>query len=439
MAAQRKRASRRRRSRRQAHFEEQLQWAQQRFEQLLEGLQDPRRRQGVRYPLLTVVMVALMASVCGADDAEAMQRWGEEHEWWLERLLPMPHGAPTQDVFLSVFASLQTEQLQRVLLCWSQWLQRLLQRQQGGFPPRRGRRRLPPLPEAPAQLAVDGKRLKGSRKGGHQVHMVGAMLAEQGLLLCRYDCTGGGELDGVLRLLELLDLRGLLVSADAGLCHKELCELLQRRGAQYVLRVKGNQPILYEQLRQLFEEADQLRAGQRWPADSGEPPRICSHTEQWDKGHGRLERRALWVSDALSWVPALQPWPGASWVARVERQRTVLRDGRPQQQGSVETGYLIGSGPVPSAEQALQWARSHWQVENGAHWVLDVAFGEDRLSYRSERVAQNLALLRSLALNLLKADKSVKLGVKNKRLKAAWNPAYMLQLLSGPIPQPEQP
>jgi len=377
------------------------------FKRGLALLPDPRRRQGIRYPLVSVVTVALMAMVCGCDDAEAMEVWGEANDDWLDSLLELPHGVPTQDVFLAVFGALDPEAFSAVFRAWVD----LLRARVGN----EGR-----------HLAVDGKTSRRSfdiAQGRRSIHTVSAWLSEEGLVLGQKKTADkSNEITAIPELLRTIDLRGTTVTIDAMGCQTDIAKTIVEGTGHYLLAVKDNQPSLHKDVIATFDEAadDRHRS-----VDECSRPAV-EVFEDTDKGHGRIETRTISMCRDLRWMTTAERWPGLSFVAKVTRQRTQLKTG----QTSIETAYYIGSDPRIKASAAATWIRRHWSVENELHWVLDMAFREDEARHRARHVAQNFTTLRHFALNLLKRDPDRKLGVANSRKRAGWDHDYLLRLLA---------
>jgi len=378
------------------------------FRGVLAAMPDPRRPQGVRYPLQTVVVIALMAMVCGCDDAEAMQSWGEANETWLEGLLDMPHGAPTQDVFLAVFGALNPDTFSAVFRAWAELLARRLQ-------------------AIGKHVAVDGKTSRRSfdtASGKSAVHTVSAWMSEAGLVLGqRKTETKSNEITAIPELLKVLDIRGTTVTIDAMGCQTEIAKTIREGGGHYLLAVKDNQPTLHQDLQATFAEAADPR---RRTVDE-QPRPVVEVFEQVDKGHGRLEIRTLSVCRDLAWLTTTERWNGLCFVAKIVRQRTVLTTGKT----STETSYYIGSDEEATATIVAHTIRRHWTVENQLHWVLDLAFREDDARHRAGNTAENMTLLRHFALNIVKSDPHRKLGVANTRKRAGWDRHYLIALLTG--------
>lgn len=381
------------------------------FEEALAGLPEPRRRQGIRYPLRTVVVTALMAMVCGCDDAEAMGLWAKANADWLEELLPLPHGTPTQDVFLSVFAALNPEAFGAVLRAWAELLALRLAAGHG------------------RHIAVDGKTSRRSvdrQKGQSALHTVSAYLSGAGLVLGQCKTSDkSNEIKAIPQLLEVLDLRGATVTIDAMGCQTEIAKTIVDGDGDYLLAVKDNQPTLRQEICDTFAQAADPR-----PRAVDEPPRPqVEVSEHIDKGHGRLETCSVSLCRDLTWMhSSAERWPELTYVVQVQRHRTDLSS----EKTSHEYAYYIGSDANASVDRVAQRIRRHWSIENELHWVLDMAFREDEARHRAKNTAQNLTTLRHFALNVVKQDTQRKVGIANCRRRAGWDRTYLLELLSGP-------
>lgn len=377
------------------------------FESTLGALPEPRRQQGMRYPLRIVVVTALMAMVCGCDDAEAMQSWGEANAEWLSGFLDMPHGPPTQDVFLAVFGALDPEAFSAVFRAWAQVLALRLKTED-------------------KHIAVDGKTSRRSfdtASGKSAVHTVSAWMSEAGLVLGqRKTATKSNEITAIPELLRVLDLRGATVTIDAMGCQTEIAKTITEGDGNYLLAVKDNQPTLHEDIQTTFAEA----ADERQHAVDEQPRPVVEVFENVDKGHGRVETRTLSLCRDLAWITTSERWCSLSFVAQIVRERTVLATGKT----STETAYYIGSDSNATAETASSAIRRHWSIENSLHWVLDIAFREDEARHRAKNTAQNMTTLRHFALNIIKQDPDRKLGVANTRKRAGWDRNYLIKLLT---------
>lgn len=349
-----------------------------------------------RHPLLSIITITLLAVVCGADDWTEVELFGRSKQGWLETFLDLPHGIPSHDTFGRVFRVLDPEAFRK---SFRLWVQTLCQKVEG-------------------VVAIDGKTVRRSKDGSlgkAAIHMVSVWAVESGLVLAQDKVDDKtNEITVIPTLLKLLDLTETIVTIDAIGCQIDIAQTIVEQQADYVLAVKENQPTLYEDIVESFEYV---------------PPNVqLDHHRTLNKGHGRVELRECWATaepDLLAFINDYQAWPGLACVVKVTSQR--------QQAGetSSQTRYFISSLP-PDAARLLSAIRAHWQIENGLHWVLDVAFREDDNRARKDHAPENLSLIRHLSLNLLKQDTTVKAGIKAKRKRAGWDHGYLLALLCSP-------
>jgi predicted transposase YbfD/YdcC len=266
-------------------------------------------------------------------------------------------------------------------------------------------------------VAVDGKTLRRSfdrASSKAAIHMVSAWASKTGLVLGQVKTDAeSNEIPAIPRLLEILRLEGCIVTIDAIGAQKEIVKAIIDKGAHYVISLKKNQPTLHEKTEEFFKEALEERF-ETVPH---------KYTESVENDHGRLEKRRYWVTSKMDWFRERGEWAGLTSVGMVESTREV--DGKT----SREVRYFISSLPGDNAEKFAGAVRSHWSVENNLHWVLDVAFDEDRSRVRKDNAPENMAMLRHVALNLLKADKSTKVGIKTRRKMAGWSNEYLAHLL----------
>jgi len=355
-----------------------------------------------------VVIIALMGMICGSDDAEAMETWGIANGPWLAGFLDLPHGTPSQDVFLSVFAALDPAAFGAVLRSWAGLLAVRL-RADG------------------KHIAVDGKTSRRSFDTASKrpaIHTVSAWLSDVGLVLGELKTSDkSNEITAIPELLRLLDLRAATVTIDAMGCQTEIAKTIVDGGGHYLLAVKDNQPTLRQDITATFAEA----AEERVRTIDEQPRPAVEIFEEVDKGHGRLEKRTITLCRDLAWLSTMARWPGLSYLVQVTRERTVLAS----EKTSTETAYYIGSDPRTSTAAAARTIRRHWSIENELHWVLDMAFREDEARHRARNIAENMTTLRHFSLNVIKRDAKRKVGVANSRKRAGWDRNYLLGLLLG--------
>jgi predicted transposase YbfD/YdcC len=268
-------------------------------------------------------------------------------------------------------------------------------------------------------VAVDGKTARRSHDraaGRGPLHLVSAWATEPGLVLGQLAVDGhSNETEAIPALLDALDLGGAVVTVDAAGCHRKIARRIVAGGGDYVLALKDNQPTLRELVAHHFAVAADGAAGS--------PPDRCRAV---DKGHGRLEGRRCWASGdpaVLAWLDPKGAWPGLRSVAAVVGER---RAGDPT---TAQVRYYLSS--LPADARAIAAAvRGHWGIENRLHWVLDLAFREDECRVRTGHAAENFAVLRHIALNLLRREHSLKVGIHAKRLACGWDEAYLLKVLA---------
>lgn len=357
---------------------------------------DPRVKRCRRHELLDIIFLSVCAVLSGAQGWEAIEEFGEAKLEWLRKFVQLANGIPTHDTIARVMSRVNPEALQR---CFLNWIQAVVQIHGGEV------------------VAIDGKTLRGSFDTARRVnplHMVSAWCCEHGLILGQVrTAEKSNEIKAIPELLELLDLRGAVVTIDAMGCQKEIAAKIREKRGDYVLAVKKNQGLLLEEIREAWElnemeGCDRLRVG---------------YFETVEEGHGRVEIRRVWQSSQMSWVPSGKSWKGAKSFAKVESERHV--DGKITK----EIRYFVSSlGLDP--ERFLRVVRSHWMVENQLHWVLDVTFKEDASRIRRGDAPENLSMLRRLVLNICRRNRTGKSNPSKIR-RAAWNDDVRLELLLG--------
>jgi predicted transposase YbfD/YdcC len=360
-------------------------------------LEDPRRYNR-RHKLLDIVVIAICAAICGAEGWEDIELFGETKEEWLRGFLELPHGAPSDDTYRRVFAALDASEFQSCFMDWIEALEELTKGQ---------------------VIAVDGKTLRRSHdrsQGKKALQMVSAWASANGLVLGQRKVDGeSNEITAVPELLDTLEIAGCTVTLDAIHCQTQTVETIVDKGADYVLPVKENQPRLLEALQGLFDDPGEMH----WVA--------CDYHRTEDRGHGRMEIRECWSTsdpEYLNYIGTLAEWQGLQSIAMIQAERQ-LGD-----QTTVSRRYFISS-LNGDAERLLKAVREHWGIENKVHWVLDIAFREDDCRIRKGHGAENFAVLRHIALNLLRRETSAKRSIKGKRMKAALDEKYLLKVLVG--------
>lgn len=362
-------------------------------------LEDPRTGHARRHELLDIIVITLCAVICGADNWVEIEEFGKAREDWFRRFLRLPNGIPSHDTFGRVFGLLDPDQF---AACFMDWVRSVRELAQGEV------------------VAIDGKTLRGCHdraNGRGPLHMVSAWATENRMVLGQTRTSAhSNEITAIPELLGVLELKGCLVTIDAMGCQRNIARQVVQGGADYLLAVKANQGELHENIKDLFACCD--REG--WDGVAH------SHHEQVSKDHGRLERRQCRVitgPEELVYVDPHRQWASLGAVARVSYRREAGVN------SPTDTRYYICSYPADAA-RLLSATRRHWSIENSLHWVLDVAFDEDHSRVRTGHADQNLAVIRHLALNLLKQERSAKVGIKAKRKKAGWDFDYLMKVLS---------
>jgi predicted transposase YbfD/YdcC len=364
------------------------------------SLKDPRTGNATQHQLLDILVIAICASICGADTWTDVETWGLAKEKWLREFLELPNGIPSHDTFGRIFALLDPDEFRKGFLSWIRAIQKLTHRQ---------------------VIALDGKKLRRShdhRLGKKAIAMVSAWATVNHLVLGQVKVRSkSNEITAIPELLRMLEVSGCIVTIDAIGCQPKIAANIVKKEADYVLAVKQNQGQLFEDVKDLFagcQEENFLHV----PHD---------HTKTIEKEHGRIEIRECWTladPEFLDYLRHRDAWPKLQAVAMIRAERRIGA------KRSRATRYYITS-VENNATLILESVRAHWGIENALHWVLDIGFREDESRVRKDHAPENMAVLRHIALNLLKQEQTAKIGIKAKRLKAAWDQNYLLKVLSG--------
>jgi predicted transposase YbfD/YdcC len=364
------------------------------FMEHFSDLKDPRDDKNKKHQLMDILFLVIAAVISGAEGWEAIETFGEEKLDWLRKYFPFVNGVPSHDCIRMVLISLSPKALQG---CFARWMQAVVEVAKG------------------EGVAIDGKTIRRSfdrAEGLGPIHMVSAWAKRNGVSLGQMKTDAkSNEITAIPVLLGLLELRGCIVTIDAMGCQREIAAKIREQGADYVLAVKKNQKELHQTLEDYFETAHQ--AGYR-----------AVPLERWeevDSGHGRVEVRRYQLVPDLRTLPKPEQWKDLQGIARVEGERH-LGD-----RVSTEVRYYITSFGQDVGRLA-EAVRGHWGIENSLHWVLDVTFREDDSRLRSDYGAENFAVIRHIALNLLKRESS-KGSLKRKRYKAALSNEFRSNVL----------
>ena len=357
------------------------------------ALEDPRQCWKVIYPLDEIVLLVLCAVLSGADDFVEISAWGRMRLPFLRRLRPYRRGFPSHDTLNDLFNMLDADRFQGCFMAWVE-----------------GLRETDAVQEV---IALDGKtsRRTGDRRRGREpLHLVSAWASRQRLVLGQEAVAGASnEIEAIPALLQKLALEGALVTIDAIGCQHAIAKAIIDKGGDYLLAVKANQPTLHDDLKLFFDDAherDQL-----------------DHFETTDGDHGRIEVRRHWVCNDVAWLAKMHPWKKLASVAMVEASREI--DGKT----STARRFYIASAPL-DAKRFAAAVRAHWTIENQLHWVMDVVFRDDLCRLRTGHAPRNMAAIRHIALNLVKAA-TTKASLKVRRKMAAWSTDYLEAILRG--------
>ena len=355
-------------------------------------LPDPRKPRNQFYSVFDLLSTTILATLCAADDYYSISLWTNTNLDWLQSVGICKKGAPSHDTYERFFKFLNPGAFRDCFMRWTQTMAQLFGE----------------------VIAIDGKTLCNSGDDSQDpIHMVSAFAAENSLVLGQLKCKNKGhELETIQCLLKILDIKGAVVTIDAGGCHKVVVEQIRERDGDYLIALKGNQGTLHSEVRNYFDQALQTT-----PEEAD-----CDYYRTEETSRGRHEIREVWATEQLDWLPQKNDWRDLQSIVCVRLTKTV------QSKKTQEIRYYISS-LKPDAERLGKAIRSHWKVENNLHWHLDVTYREDLSRVRKGNGAENLSTVRRATLNLLKEDKATKVGMKNRRLKAGWDREYLLSLI----------
>ena len=361
-------------------------------------LPDPRTDRTKKHFLVDILFIAVCTIICGGEGFTDMEEFGEAKEEWLRKYLELPHGIPSHDTFRRLFSILDPEAFGE---CFTRWSQALHDATNGEV------------------IALDGKTVRhsfDSFSGQPALHMVSAWASESGLALgqVRVD-EKSNEITAIPRLLELIDVKGRIITTDAMGCQRNVAKRIVDKKGDYVFCLKGNQESLHDDVKFFFEECQAANYND------------VDHRsfETVEKDHGRIEIRRCWVveDDAIRWLQREDQWPGLKSIAAIQAERKI------RGKTTTETRYFISS-LTGSAQKVANAAREPWAIENSLHYVLDVTFNEDKSRIRKDNAPENLVVLRRIALNMVKKEQTHKKASVRRKVKAAgWDNSYLERIL----------
>jgi len=357
------------------------------------NIDDPRTNLHKKHQLSDILFITICAVICGADNWVAVETFGRAKEKWFTPLLDLEFGIPSHDTFGNVFAVLDPEQFSK---CFSRWVADLSQLCNGEI------------------ISLDGKCLRGSidrASNKTAIFMVSAWAQKNQLVLGQQKVDDkSNEITAIPKLLTQLDIAGAVITIDAMGCQTKIAEQIVEQGADYVFSLKGNQGKLHDAVKKFFT--------------SDRAPAVGDINYAGE--HGRIETRTVRATADIQWLKDMHPrWETLTSIIAVNGKRQL------KNKTEEETRYFISSINASEPKRLGNIVRSHWGIENNLHWVLDQAFDEDAHRTRVGNSAANMAVIRHIALNLIKNEKTSKVGVKTKRLKAGWDENYLLKILLG--------
>ncbi len=365
----------------------------------LHSIPDPRTKRCRKYSLESILFLTLVGMLCGADSAHEIVEFGDANETWIRRYIKLAEGIPSHDTITRVFSLIDKDTFCSRFTSWTQSLEKATEKKKEE--------------KEHKVIAIDGKTLCGAIGNdlAGMAHMLHAWSVENGLCIGQQAVKDkSNEISAMVPLLKILDLRGCIVTADAIHSHKATAKAIIEQGGDYVLPIKDNEKNFKEEIEDLFKDSfkEDFKG-----IDADE-------YETLEKEHGRIEHRKFWVVDAEE-LPAAKEWMGLKSVGLCVRERTVKGK-------TTKEEVFFATSLELDAKLFSEVIRSHWQVENKLHWVVDVTFREDKQRYKDKTMAQNFSCVRKMAFNVLKKDPR-KSSLKSKRLRAASSVAYREEIL----------
>jgi len=360
---------------------------------------DPRKPYNQLHTFLDIVVIAVLATLCGADTWNEVENWGNACREWLSTFLTLKNGIPSHDTFNRVFQMIDPEKFHGVFL---EWIQEV-------------------VPEVKGVVSIDGKTVRRSRDGKKNkkaIHIVSAWAGELSLVLGQEKVEEkSNEIKAIPELLKKLSIEGCTVTIDAMGTQKKIAERIIDKNADYILQVKGNQETLENEISEYFETEVFPQKKKTLEEKDMYYKDICND-------HGRIETREYYIEKNICWMTdASKEWKGLSGIGAC--RSTVEENGSV----SANISYAIFSDPEMTAGKYGKYKRSHWLIENSLHWCMDIAFNEDQSRMRKGFSAENMNILRHMCLNMLKQEKTCRLGIKGKRKKCGWDHEYLIKVL----------
>lgn len=359
------------------------------------NLPDPRTKEHKKeHKLIDILFITIAAVICGAEDWNDIEFYGQEKKEWLKTILELPFGIPSHDTFNRVFSLIDPTELQN---CFISWVQSIAKISEGQV------------------VSIDGKRMCNSGEGGKKsiIHMVSAWSNENSMVLGQLKVNAkSNEITAIPALLDLLMVKGCWITIDAMGCQKDIASKIKSKEAEYILAVKANQEHLHDDIKEAFKHGV-----------------IEQVHEQSNLGHGRIEKRTCRIITAMEWICRPEDWQGIQTLIEIQSERTIKATGVKE----IHIRHYISSA-LSTAKKFNEAIRQHWGIENNLHWILDVAFNEDSSMKRAGNAAENFSVISKIALNIIKQSELKKgvtrLSVKSKRKKAGWSNDYLADIIT---------
>ena len=362
--------------------------------EVLSGIEDTRRKRSVMYPLHEILIIMLLAVICGATSYAKVEMFGKSKEEWLKTFLKLENGIPDACTFRNVIKEIDTKKLHEI---FCEWMKSVIKELYG-------------------VVAIDGKQARRTKDDKKKpLHVVSAFSAEYGLVIGQLACEEkSNEITTIPKLLKMLEIKGCIVTIDAMGTQTEIAKTVRENDGDYILALKENQKTMYNDVKLYLDDLRQ----EKKLLESGNYYKII------EKGHGRIETRECIISEEISWLHNRSAWKDLNGVGVI--YCTIEKNGVLSKQSH----YFIYSCIGLNAKQIMKYKRNHWTVENNLHWVLDMAFREDESRARKDNSAENFNVIRQIAFNILKSEKTFKGGITDKQFKCLLDSSYLDLILA---------
>lgn len=362
--------------------------------EVLDGIEDTRRHHSVMYPLHEVLVIMLLAVICGATSYAKVEMFGISKKDWLQKFLELENGIPDACTFRNVIKEIDTAKLHEI---FCEWMKSVVTALTG-------------------VIAIDGKQARRTKDATKRpLHVVSAFSYECGLVMGQLACEEkSNEITTIPKLLEMLEINGCIVTIDAMGTQKDIAKKIIDKGADYILSLKENQKALYNDVKLYLDDIKKDK----------DVIESTNYHKNVEKGHGRIEVRSCVISEEIGWLHNKEDWCGLNGIGAI--YCTIEENGITSKQSH----YFIYSCKGMTAQQIMQHKRHHWSIENSLHWVLDMAFREDESRARKDNSAENFNVLRQIALNILKSEKSFKGSITDKQFKCLLDSKYLDKIVT---------